>query len=885
MMKVARLICPLGLLSLVVVLLSLPGTAQNSQAAEGLVVYEDALAPGWQDWGSWNGNYDYSNISPTYDGSVASIAVTYTGAWGGLYLHANAVDLSGYDTLRFWLHGGSVGGQQIYVVINYNNDGHQVTATAGTWQLVEIPLSELGSPTTVTDLVWQDNTGGAQPTFYLDEVSFVNSGLPTATPVPTTPPGVGPALSVDAATDRHPISPYIYGMNFADEALAEAVRLPVRRWGGNSTSRYNWQLDVHNTGSDWYFENIPNTPGRIDQFVAQDQGTGTETILTMPLIGWTPKRRVESHPYDCGFKISAYGAQDDADWSWDPDCGNGRQGGVPITGNDPLDTSKVITESFVTAWVSDLVATHGTAASGGVMFYNLDNEPMLWNSTHRDVHPAGATYDEMRDKTWTYAAAIKATDPTAQTLGPVLWGWCAYLYSAADGCSPGLDRAAHGDVDFTPWYLAQMQAYENTHGVRILDYLDLHYYPHLNDVALSPAGNAQIQALRLRSTRSLWDPTYQDEGWISDVTDEPVQFIPRMKQWVADNYPGTKLAITEYNWGALDHINGALAQADVLGIFGREGLDLATLWGPPEVDEPGTFAFRMYRNYDGLGGAFGETSVYASSADQGQLAIYAAQRSGDGALTLMVINKTGQPLTSDVSLANFASGANAEVYRYSSANLGAIVREADQPMTADGFSALFPANSITLVVIPPGGGPLTDVSIDGPDSGIIHIDQVFLAKVSPVDASTPITYTWIPEPSSGQDMPTAVYNWDTLGTRTITVTAENDGGSATATHAITITNIALTGVDIAGPGIGVVSATYTFTASISPANASLPITYTWSPPPLDGQGMSAAMYRWDTGGAKSITVGVQNGGDVFTDDHAILVLDKRVYLPLVVREE
>ncbi|MFN2272722.1 MAG: glycoside hydrolase family 44 protein, partial [Anaerolineae bacterium] len=713
----------------------------------------------------------------------------------------------------------------------------------------------------------------------LDDIAFVGGGTPT----PTLPPGVGPALSVDAATDRHPISPYVYGMNFASEDVAEAVQLPVRRWGGNSTTRYNWQIDVYNTGSDWYFENIPDDPGADDAFVEQNQDTGTETILTMPLLGWTPKRRVENHPYDCGFKVSAYGAQDSVD-PWDTDCGNGRQSGVPITGNNPLDTSKVITESFVTAWVTDLVATHGTAANGGVMFYNLDNEPMLWDSTHRDVHPAGTTYDEVRDRTYQYAAAIKAADPTAQTLGPVTWGWCAYLYSGADGCSPGADRAAHGDVDFTPWYLAQMQAYESTYGVRILDYLDLHYYPQADDVALSSAGDAQTQALRLRSTRSLWDPTYMDESWISDTTDEPIQFIPRMKQWVADNYPGTKLAITEYNWGALDHINGALTQADVLGIFGREGLDLATLWGPPELGDPGTFAFRMYRNYDGSGGAFGETSVHASSADQGQLAIYAAQRSGDGALTLMIVNKTGQPLTSDVSLANFQPGANAQVYRYSSANLGTIVQEADQPVTPSGFSATFPANSITLIVIPPGGGPLTGVSIDGPDSGVIDVDYTFVAEVSPVDASTPVTYTWTPEPSSGQDTSTVVYNWDTLGTHTITVTAENDGGSATATHAITITNIPLTGVNIDGPEIGVISATYAFTASVSPANASLPITYTWSPPPLGGQGASVATYRWDTGGVKSITVGVQNGGDVFTADHIITILEKGIYLPLVVRD-
>jgi hypothetical protein len=875
--KASRWAFPLGLLLLVVVvLLSLSYPVRSIQAADE-VVYDDALAAGWEDW-SWGTNVNRSNSSPTHSGS-ASIAVTYTSAWGGLYLHANSVDLSAYDTLRFWLHGGSAGGQQIYVEIDFNGDGYEVTATAGTWQLVEIPLSELGSPATVSDLVWQDNVGGAQPTFYLDDIAFVGGGTPT----PTLPPGVGPALSVDAATDRHPISPYVYGMNFASEDVAEAVQLPVRRWGGNSTTRYNWQIDVYNTGSDWYFENIPDDPGADDAFVEQNQDTGTETILTMPLLGWTPKRRVENHPYDCGFKVSAYGAQDSVD-PWDTDCGNGRQSGVPITGNNPLDTSKVITESFVTAWVTDLVATHGTAANGGVMFYNLDNEPMLWDSTHRDVHPAGTTYDEVRDRTYQYAAAIKAADPTAQTLGPVTWGWCAYLYSGADGCSPGADRAAHGDVDFTPWYLAQMQAYESTYGVRILDYLDLHYYPQADDVALSSAGDAQTQALRLRSTRSLWDPTYMDESWISDTTDEPIQFIPRMKQWVADNYPGTKLAITEYNWGALDHINGALTQADVLGIFGREGLDLATLWGPPELGDPGTFAFRMYRNYDGSGGAFGETSVHASSADQGQLAIYAAQRSGDGALTLMIVNKTGQPLTSDVSLANFQPGANAQVYRYSSANLGTIVQEADQPVTPSGFSATFPANSITLIVIPPGGGPLTGVSIDGPDSGVIDVDYTFVAEVSPVDASTPVTYTWTPEPSSGQDTSTVVYNWDTLGTHTITVTAENDGGSATATHAITITNIPLTGVNIDGPEIGVISATYAFTASVSPANASLPITYTWSPPPLGGQGASVATYRWDTGGVKSITVGVQNGGDVFTADHIITILEKGIYLPLVVRD-
>ena len=676
----------------------LPSPARGIRAAADLPVYTDALASGWEDWPYNSATRNYANASPVHAGSD-SIAVTYTGGWSGLQIgyHGENLDVSAYDTFRFWVHGGSAGGQTI--VLQIGGIEQNVTPQANTWTQVDVSLLSLGSPRTVYNIVWFNNTDGSQPTFYLDDIAFVDSG--TVAP-PPPPPGIGPALSVNATADRHPISPYIYGMNFASEAIANAVRLPVRRWGGNSTSRFNWQLDVHNTGMDWYFENIPDEPGTVDQFVDQDRRTGAKTLLTMPLIGWTPKRRVASHPYDCGFTSTAYPTQDSFD-PWDDNCGNGEIGGVPITGNDPHNTSVEITTTFVTSWINHLTSKYGTAASGGVVFYNLDNEPMLWNSTHRDVHPTPTTYDEMRDRTWAYAAAIKAADPTAKTLGPVVWGWCAYFYSAADGCGPGADRQTHGNMDFVEWYLQQMRVYEQQHGVRLLDYVDVHYYPQANGVSLSPAGSSTVQALRLRSTRSLWDPAYADESWIG----QPVYLIPRMKQWVTNDYTGTRLAITEYNWGALDHINGALAQADVLGIFGREGLDLATLWGPPDTtNAPGLFAFRMYRNYDGQGSAFGEISVRATSADQGKLAIYAARRSQDGALTLMAINKTGQALTSTLTLTNFQPAAIAQVYRFSAANLATIVHEPSQGVTVDGFTAVLPANSITLFILP-SGVPLT----------------------------------------------------------------------------------------------------------------------------------------------------------------------------------
>jgi len=548
-----------------------------------------------------------------------------------------------------------------------------------------------------------------------------------------------PALSVNVAASRHTISDDIYGMNFADEALAADLRLPVLRWGGNSTTRYNWRTDVSNHAADWYFENIPegNSPNlpngsTTDLFVEQDRRTGTRTLLTVPLIGWTPKTSSPRvHPYDCGFKASVYGVQQSVD-PFDTNCGNGkRANGSNVTGNNPTDTSEAITPTFVADWIAHLIGRYGNAAAGGVAYYNLDNEPMLWNSTHRDVHPNGTTYNELRDKTYLYAAAVKAADPGSKTLGPVLWGWCAYLYSGADGCGPGADYASHGNAYFVPWYLQQMQLYEQQNGVRILDYLDLHFYPQADGISQGSAGDAAQQALRLRTTRSLWDPTYIDESWISDTQQGgvAVQLIPRMKGWISANYPGTKLAMSEYNFGALDHINGALAQADVLGILGRENFDLAALWGTPTGTQPGAYAFRMFRNYDGSGKRFGNTSVAASSSDQGQLAIYAAERTGDRAVTVMVINKTNGDLASSVALSGFTPASTASVYRYSAANLGAVVHAADVNVSGNAVAMNFPASSITLLVIGAAGVAANCVlDVDGDLRLTPDVDGVLLLR-------------------------------------------------------------------------------------------------------------------------------------------------------------
>ena len=528
---------------------------------------------------------------------------------------------------------------------------------------------------------------------------------------------VAMALSVDVNATRHNISPYIYGANLLkNETTIRQWQLPINRWGGNGLTRYNWKLDVYNLGDYHYFENVVNPdPGTLpnnssaDQFIDLNKRNSTATIIQTSIIGWTPADRTPR----CGFHWNKYGWQSDADWWTIWGCGNGRKGDTNefIRGNDPYDTSIPVDETFTRDWVKHLVSRYGTAQNGGVQFYALDNEPMIWHHNHRDVHPEYTSYDEAVTKGIRNGVAIKSADPTAKVMGPGVWGWVPFFRSSVDSENPNADPDyERTGLDFLPYYLQEMRRFEQQNGYRLLDYLDIHYYPQAytaaGPISKDNVGNdAATNALRLRSTKDLWDTTYTSESWIN----QPTYVIPRMKAWINQYYPGTKLSISEYRWGGFEGINGALAQADVLGIFGREDVGIANLWDAPAPNTPGDFAFRMYRNYDNRGNRFGDITLQASSVNQDQLSIYAAKRSADNAITMMVINKTTTAISSDLALGGLATGV-AQVYRYSSADLSKIVAQPNVTFTNGRATYNFAAESITLFVITNSTAPASVVN-------------------------------------------------------------------------------------------------------------------------------------------------------------------------------
>jgi len=658
-----------------------PKDETSTNTLTELAMFEDAFVNPFQDW-SWGAQVTAEQNE---------LRVHITDGWGALRPHAGE-PINNVTKVIFKARGS---GQNLNV--SFDLDGFFTQATPinlGTeMQLYEIPHDR--SP--IVGVAWQDSTGQGLDPFFIDDIYLLIDSSPIPLPEPSGNAEV--ILSVDLNNEQGLISEHIYGMNFADPKLAAELDLPINRWGGNSVTRYNWKTSSSNTGNDWYFLNVSHGPNEgVDEknlpatatfntFIQNNLKSNTDTLLTTPMIGWIASGRNDN----CGFNVNKYGAQDSSEEPWRPHCGNGFKDGQMLYGKSPEDTSIQVDESYTQEWLEYINNRFGNEA---VKFVALDNEPMLWNQTHRDVYPEPLSYSGIRDLSYRYAAAIKEVHPTVNILGPVVWGWTSYEFSAADAAAGRdwflnpPDRNSHGGKPFLAWYLEQMAAYERKNGQRILDYLDIHYYPAQANVALSNDLSLATQKLRLRSTRSLWDATYHDESWI----DTKVELIPRMKRMINTEYPNTKLAISEYNWGATGHINGALAQADVLGIMGREGLDMAMFWANPEPNDPVTYAFRMYRNYDGQGSQFGDIRLDASSTDQEKVSVYAAKNS-DGKVTIMAINKSLSNI--EVKL-NGTATLLAKVYQYSANNLDQI-EQLDNQSTTDNF--VLPKDSIRLFVL------------------------------------------------------------------------------------------------------------------------------------------------------------------------------------------
>lgn len=505
-------------------------------------------------------------------------------------------------------------------------------------------------------------------------------------------------MAVECKSAGQPVSRTIFGIAFAD--ADKDLGATAHRWGGNTTTRYNWRISSWNTAQDWFWQNI-----KIDShdvFLAKADKLGGFAAITVPIMGWVAK-----DSQSASFPVSVFGPQEKTDPNH-PDFGNGKKpdGKTLVKPGEPTRTSVKITPEDVAAWVTKMREADKKRGKRLVYEYILDNEPGLWSTTHRDVHPDPMTYDELLEKTIAFATAIRKADPDAIIAGPASYGWWEYFYSTLDhdkGFTLKPDRRSHGDVPLLAWYLQKLAEHEKKTGVRLLDVVDVHIYPQADGVQ-GPDGQGgdgggntdrSTNELRYRTTRSLWDRDYKDESWIQDA----VYLVPRIKEIIAQSYPGRGVQIGEYNFGAEDHPAGGVALAEVLGRFALFGVSHAYYWQYPKKPKPAYWAFRAYTNYDGKGGHFLERIV-PTSAPTGT-SIYASRDASGKKWAIVALNfKADKPEDASIELKGCVAPGNVKSWQYVGGEQGYLPGDARVEGTT--LKAKLPPTSITVIELTTG---------------------------------------------------------------------------------------------------------------------------------------------------------------------------------------
>ncbi len=569
--------------------------------------------------------------------------------------------------------------------------------------------STLASPT-ATNYVDTTVTNGTAYFYVVSAVNAAgesaNSSQVTATPVAAT---ADVTITIDP-TQTKPISPYIYGINFYSGVTGAPPQLTFDRAGGNRWTAYNWETNASNAGSDYLYENddylssstVPAEAVRV--FIAGDQSSGLASLMTVQLQGLVSAD--ESGP------VSVTSPPDLSRFKTVVDQ-KSTVSSAPFTITPPTTDANVYMDEFV--WALDQKFS-GQGIFGAnpahPTFVSLDNEPELWNSTHLEIQgPNPVTSDAYIAKTITMTEALKTQFPNMIIFGPVHYGFQGIYNWQGE-----LSATPTGNNWFPDKYLTAISAASATFGKPLVDVYDFHWYAEEYDsdgtrsldLTSTTLTAAQVQLI-VQSPRNLWDPTFNDtltnsNPWIyEELGNTPINLLGRLQSKINSEFPGMKISMTEYESGGWNHIAGTIAQADNLGIFGAQGVFAANFWPPNGTYSYALAGFRAFRDFDGAGANFGDTSLQSTSSNVANVVVYASSdTTTPGRIVFVAINRssssqvtaiTGQSLTGTAQLYQITAASAQNQTQVAPVSIGTM------PVTGSTLTLTLPALSVTTIEV------------------------------------------------------------------------------------------------------------------------------------------------------------------------------------------
>lgn len=511
-------------------------------------------------------------------------------------------------------------------------------------------------------------------------------------------------INVDMSAEGKEISPYIYGINqYGHQEDYKKVNPTAVRQGGNRMTAYNWETNASNAGSDWKYSSDNNLsksdrPADCAQVLsAEGQKYGFDyKLTTLQLAGYVSA--------DMDGTVTEAEAAPSPRWNKVEFVK-----GAPFDETPDLEDGTVYMDEYVNYIISKL---GDSQSETGIQGYSLDNEPALWSGTHSRIHPQKVTVAELAEKSATVAGAVKKLDPNAEIFGPALYGYTAFDHLADDDNSNEWEdvKSANNYHWYLDCYLDQMRKASEKEGVRLLDVLDIHYYSESARVGAED---------RVQSVRTLYEKGFVENSWIGQWCQVNVPILPTVQNSIDNYYPGTKLGITEYNFGGEDDPSGAIAQAEAIGCYADHGVYFASLWGGSGYIFSG---LSLYTNYDGKGGKFGDTLMPTTTEDVSKASAYASIDKDDASMVKVMVTNKDSALSENASIK--LDGAAKD---YKSAAVYAVSGESSDIKLIDVASV---SNGVVNVTLPAFSAAMVVVSEDADAfSGAVEPEPVIKSEV------------------------------------------------------------------------------------------------------------------------------------------------------------
>ena len=504
-------------------------------------------------------------------------------------------------------------------------------------------------------------------------------------------------FTINTNKERQPISPFIYSTNGQSDDRPENIT--GRRLGGNRLTSYNWEDNFSNGGNDYINDNdnyLPWNAGLppaqyltpnivLSAFHDTSLKMNCNSLITLPMAGYVSR--------DGNGVVSSGQMAPSPRWRKVVNRKGSSFSFIPDTADNFV---------YVDECMNNLITTFGNSKSAkGIGNYEMDNEWSIWNSSDPLMHPAQPTISEAISKSIGLASTIKIMDSAAMVFGPVDYGYNSFLtfQNAPDWSS----YSSYGN--FAAAYLHYMKHASDSVGHRLLNVYDVHYYSsaqgldsaHNLEVVDGGDNDTGVAIARMEAPRTLWDSSYAENSWIGQYY-SPVAYIPALQHAINTQYPGTKIAFTEYSYGGENHISGGIALADMLGIAGRFGVYWTSVWGP--VTQYWASGFKIYRNYDGKNGSFGNTHVYANTTNWRTSSVYAAIQSTDTTtMNIVVMNKDyDSTLKATVNITANSHFNKAEIYAFTKTDT-LIQHMGSKVIKSNSFTYTVPALSVYHFVL------------------------------------------------------------------------------------------------------------------------------------------------------------------------------------------